>query len=119
MVLVFNRIKLKKKIFILFIISILFVCCSLLVFKPTTRDVEFANTKWSGTTVEQLQKGYSLYIGKCGGCHYLHKPTEMKEEDWMKILPDMSHDAKLTAEQYDLVVRYIITKSYTQLEQKK
>jgi hypothetical protein len=82
------------------------------MYKPTQRDVDFANEKWAGTTTEQMEKGYSLYIGKCGGCHYLHKPNEFKEEKWMKILPEMGKDAKLTTEQYDLVVRYVITKSY-------
>jgi hypothetical protein len=88
--------------------------------KPTQRDVDFANKKWQGAiTVETMEKGYSLYIGKCGGCHYLHKPSEFNEEKWMKILPEMGKEAKVTQEQYDLILQYVITKSYLLPEAKK
>jgi hypothetical protein len=94
-------------------VAISLACCSPLLFRPTQQDVDMASKKWAGTTQEQLDHGYSLYIAKCGGCHYLHKPAEYTEERWMKIMPDMKTEAKLDSAQYDLIVRYVVTKSYT------
>jgi hypothetical protein len=96
-----------------------FICCSPLTFKPTQADVDFATTKWGVTTHEQMEKGYSLYVGKCGGCHYLHKPNEYSEKKWMEILPEMGKEAKVDQEQYDLILRYVITKSYAMASVKK
>ena len=109
----------KSKILFFITLSALFVCCSPVLFKLTTEDVDFAKTKWNDVSIEQLNRGCSLYIGKCAGCHFLHTPNEFTEKEWLELLPEMSSKAKLTQEQNDLVMKYVITKSYTQKKKSK
>ena len=101
---------LKNKFLLLTCISIFFICCAPAIIKPTIEDVNFAKQKWNDVSLAQLNNGYSLYVAKCGGCHFLHKINELNENRWLEILPIMSKKAKLTDEQNDLVMKYIITK---------
>ncbi len=110
---------LSKYKFLFFIgVSTLLVCCSPVIFKPTAEDAALAKKKWNGATIEQLNSGFKLYVAKCGGCHLLHTPSEYPESKWVEIFPEMSEKSKLTHEETDLVMKYVITKSYTQLKKK-
>lgn len=108
----------KYKLFFLIIFTALFVCCSPIVFKPTVEDADLAKTKWSDASMEQLNSGFKIYVAKCGGCHLLHTPTEFSEKQWLEILPEMGEKSKLDHVDYDLVLKYVITKSYTQIKKK-
>ncbi len=92
--------------------SILLVCCSPISFKPTQDDVGLANKKWTNVTIEQLNAGFKFYTAKCSGCHFLPVPNEYSEKRWLMILPEMSEKSKLSHEEYDLIQKYVITKSY-------
>lgn len=109
----------SKYKFLLFVsIFILLVCCSPVGFKLTVEDVELAKTKWNDITQEQLNAGNKLYVAKCGGCHLLYTPNNYSEKKWLEVLPVMEKKAKLMQEQSDLIMKYVITKSYTPQKKK-
>ncbi len=66
---------LRNKISLLFFVSVFLVCCAPVVIKPTMEDIDIAKKKWNDVSFDQLNMGYSLYVAKCGSCHYLYKPT--------------------------------------------
>lgn len=101
-----------RNIFLLHIISLVFICCAPTIYKPTIEDVDLANKKWNNVSMDELQKGYSLYVAKCGSCHFLHRPTQFAEVRWLEILPIMAKKAKLNEEELDNITKYIISKSY-------
>ncbi|MCX6296062.1 MAG: hypothetical protein NTX97_08345 [Bacteroidetes bacterium] len=103
----------KYKILISIIFCISLVCCSTVGFKLTVEDETLAKTKWDDSSLEQLNAGYKLYVAKCGGCHFLRAPNRYPEKRWLEILPIMDKKAKLSLEQSDLIMKYVITKSYT------
>lgn len=107
----------KYKFVFFFCISIFFLCCSPITFKPTVEDTDFAKKKWTDASSEQLNAGFKLYTAKCGGCHFLPVPKDYAEKRWMEILPEMSEKCKLSHEEYDAVLKYVITKSYTQIKE--
>ncbi len=105
------------KILIIVSFCISLICCSPVGFKLTVEDVALAKTKWDDSSSELLDAGFNLYVAKCGGCHLLMTPNRYTEKRWLEILPIMDKKAKLSLEQSNLIMKYVITKSFT--EQKK
>jgi hypothetical protein len=54
---------------------------------------------WSGAA--------KFYGQKCSQCHTLHQPTEFTSNQWPGIVASMAHNAALSGDQLDLVVRYL------------
>ena len=111
LVLAFKKMKRSRNNFLLLItISVLFICCAPAILKPTMEDVDSAKKKWNDASLDQLNKGYSLYVAKCGACHFLYKPSQFTESKWLEMFPKMKLKAKLNDEQIDLIMKYVITK---------
>jgi hypothetical protein len=75
---------------------------------PTPEDTAWAATQWPGTTDAVLEAGYAVYRKRCSGCHHLPLPDAHTPEKWTRTIPEMAGKAKLTAEQEDDVLRYIL-----------
>jgi cytochrome c5 len=93
------------------VFAMLITCsCTASMLVPTADDETLAKQKWSDASMDQLTQGYHLYVSKCGGCHYLHDPKQYTEEKWKKEMPEMGKRAYLSAQQQDLILRYLLTK---------
>ena len=55
----------------------------------------------------ELKQGKSIYDSKCSQCHAPMAIDNYTQEQWNKILPDMSIRAKLTATDASLVQAYV------------
>ncbi len=105
--------------FVFFICALsVFICCSPIAFRPTAEDAEFAKKKWENSSVEHLNEGFQLYKSKCSGCHFLPVPNEYTEKKWLETMPEMGEKSHLSPEEYDLVLKYAITKSNTLVRKK-
>ena len=78
--------------------------------EPIESDVAIASAHWPGTTLDNLNQGYSIYDDKCTDCHRTKKPDSFTVDEWNSIMPKMGRKAKLDTTQYKLVFRYILTK---------
>jgi hypothetical protein len=76
---------------------------------PIETDVAVAKKHWSDASLSQLNAGHTLYINKCGNCHYLHRPDKYSNEKWHEMIPIMAKKAKLDSLQVDLITKYIFT----------
>lgn len=56
-----------------------------------------------------MNTGYVLYRRKCGNCHYLYRPAEFTEMKWKSVMPVMSLKAKLSPEEKNLILNYILS----------
>jgi predicted CxxxxCH...CXXCH cytochrome family protein len=54
---------------------------------------------WSGAA--------KFYGQKCSQCHTLHQPAEFTANQWPGVVASMAHNAALSGDQLDLVVRYL------------
>lgn len=52
-------------------------------------------------------EGADLYRAKCGGCHRLYAPTEIREEGWQQRIELMSKRAKLGEQESARIRRYV------------
>ena len=53
------------------------------------------------------REGIVLYRKKCGGCHRPYAPSELRAEEWAKVLPEMEIRAKLTPDEAETIRRYL------------
>jgi cytochrome c5 len=60
------------------------------------------------TTVSgELQQGQEMFTASCGRCHKLPNPAAFNAGQWTKIMEKMGPKAKLTAEQQQLVYKFV------------
>jgi mono/diheme cytochrome c family protein len=103
-----------KRITIAACVLLLSACATKLI-EPTEADISRVKTKYPEYTVEQLQKGKSLYVQHCGNCHGLYKPSSQSEAEWTKIVPWMSNKVNkqqpntLSTNDQELILKYVIT----------
>lgn len=75
---------------------------------PKTNDVERSFTAGYTLTLDQLTEAHLLYINKCSNCHFLYRPYQFSKDRWIEIMPEMKKEAKLTEDEYDSILRYLI-----------
>ena len=75
---------------------------------PTAMDVVLLTPRWPGTTVEQLERGRSLYIRRCSGCHSLPLPQDYPQESWPRLVDKMAHKARLSPAEREDMVRFVV-----------
>jgi len=56
-----------------------------------------------------LQRGRSLLVSKCGGCHRTPQPAEYSGETWPGKLDEMTARANLDVVQRHLIEAYLVT----------
>jgi hypothetical protein len=76
---------------------------------PISPDaVAVAKAHWPDATAESLEEGRGLFLNSCNRCHGYPDRSAYSEEKWPGILQVMGKRAKLTPEQTDQVLRFII-----------
>jgi cytochrome c5 len=97
-----------------FAVTIIIASCSdnsVRAIQVTQKDTDIASKKWQGVTMAQLTQGKTIYESNCNKCHKLKDPKSHTEEEWNKIVPNMSRKAKIDAASQDLVLKYVVTMS--------
>jgi cytochrome c5 len=62
----------------------------------------------SGVPLAELRKGHALYVSKCGRCHELIAPDQVKTADWHLVLPGMCWNAGLEEADEKQIMKYIL-----------
>jgi hypothetical protein len=70
----------------------------------TAMDAARANVE-----LADLERGRSLMLAKCGGCHRAPMPTDHKPAEWPHAVGEMAERSKLDATQRHLIEQYLIT----------
>jgi len=78
---------------------------------PLPMDVGAAQAQWPGTTHGDLERGRTVYVRRCGGCHLLHGPDEIAAEKWPGVVGKMAPRAKLSPAEGTDLVRYLVVLS--------
>jgi mono/diheme cytochrome c family protein len=92
----------KMYLLALVLVSALAACKSPL-YVPTEDNAKKANAPLS-----KLTEGRTVYTSKCGSCHKLYNPTEFNAKRWNRYVEKMAPKAKLTAEEKDKVLAYVL-----------
>jgi mono/diheme cytochrome c family protein len=74
---------------------------------PDARDAHWAEERWPGTTVADLQHGRSVFVTRCSSCHGLPDPSGSTAAEWGPLVDKMADRAHLTPEERNDVVHYL------------
>ena len=100
-----------NKKYVIIILSCVSFCCTNALYKPTLADVEEGKKVFPDLTIEQLNKAVVLYGNRCGSCHKLYVPSNVTSAKWAEMLPKMQVRAKLNDTEFDLIKKYVKSKS--------
>jgi hypothetical protein len=81
--------------------------CAAALRQATPEDAVRLALQWPGTTLEDLQRGRSLYVRRCSGCHYVYLPRAFPPERWPGLVDEMAVKARLGPGERDDVVRFL------------
>ena len=70
--------------------------------------VALATQKWPGTTEMSLAAGHDTFIAKCNDCHKYPDIASIREERWPGIMKSMGHKARLSPQDADNVLHFIL-----------
>jgi cytochrome c5 len=62
----------------------------------------------SGVPLKTLQRGNAIYLSKCGRCHELIAPDQVKTSDWRLLVPGMCWNAGLTQADEKEILKYVL-----------
>ncbi|HXU28774.1 MAG TPA: hypothetical protein VN698_16210 [Bacteroidia bacterium] len=71
-------------------------------------QVDAAKTKFPDATMDALKKGHDIYYGTCTNCHGAKRITNFSEEELPGIIDNMARKAKISAEEKDAVLKYVM-----------
>lgn len=75
---------------------------------PTPGQAARAAERWPGVTLAVLEAGRDRYVAKCSSCHSPRVPGRYPEDTWSGYLDRMGGRAKLTDEDRDLILKYVL-----------
>jgi mono/diheme cytochrome c family protein len=81
--------------------------CAAALRHGTPQDAVLLSLRWPGTTVQDLERGRSLYVRRCSGCHTLILPGAHPAEEWPGLVDGMADKARLRPGERDDVVRFL------------
>jgi mono/diheme cytochrome c family protein len=84
-------------------------CAGLTPPPPTEADARRAAAQWPGVTAADLERGRSLYLSRCSGCHQPVDPSHIRPDDWPHHVAEMRDRAHLKSDEESLIVRYLMT----------
>jgi len=74
----------------------------------TSADVDRARYRWPDAERGALTDGRELFVSRCNGCHGYPALTAVPEASWPSIVEKMARKAKLSREQGDHVLRFVL-----------
>jgi hypothetical protein len=77
--------------------------------QPTAADATRGSAHFPGLTLNELHRGRSLYVSRCGTCHVLKRPMELVPEQWQAEVDEMraKNGVKLSDDEAQAIVRYL------------
>lgn len=78
---------------------------------PGAADAKWAEQRWPGTTIGQLEHGRGVFVSRCSSCHNLPDPAQKTADEWPAAVEEMAERARLSERDKTSVVRYLATMS--------
>jgi cytochrome c5 len=81
-----------------------------LAFHPIESDLAKINKPDSQANLNDLKKGFTLYVTNCAGCHWLPVPSTKKKAEWEEVFPEMFAKVQLNQAEQELIRQYVYSK---------
>ncbi|MES1225016.1 MAG: hypothetical protein ABUT20_56540 [Bacteroidota bacterium] len=100
-----------KSVIFLLLAACISACATIKLTEPTQVDAERGSQKFPGYSMNDLAEGKKIYEANCNKCHRYKVPESRDEAKWDDIIPKMAKKAKLSSDQQELVLKYVVTMS--------
>jgi len=90
------------------VLAVVLAACGPLAPPVLPQHVEWAQARWPNTTAMDLERGRSLYIAKCSGCHRPPKPSDYSPASWPAELAHMRKRAHLGPREQTWIEYYVV-----------
>jgi cytochrome c5 len=87
------------------------LACAAALRHPTAADALAVEARYPGTTVADLERGRSLYVRRCAGCHTLPLPRAHTAAEWPDVIGEMAGRARLGSRERTDVERLLVALS--------
>jgi cytochrome c5 len=102
----------RFKFVLLLAASALAACASALPPLPSAADATRVQARFTGSSVESLREGRTLYVGRCGSCHALRDPSSLPPDAWAGEVRDMrAKGVRLNSEDEQRITAYLVAVS--------
>ena len=92
-------------------VAVLVVACGASVApRPNAADVARISERWPNASLDELERGRSLYLSRCTSCHAPVDPASIPAELWPDQVEEMKQRSQL-GEESELVVKYLVSRS--------
>lgn len=98
-----------KRLLFASLVSALAACGGSPIPHPTAADAARGTTHFPDLTLSELSQGRTLYVSRCGSCHTLKRPAELKPEQWQQEVAEMraKNGVKLSDQETQAIIRYL------------
>lgn len=105
----FPRVALRHLILPLLMLLPAWACGGASLPVPNTSDLKPTESKWPGTTLDQLSSGRRTYLQKCGTCHSIKSENAVPRDAWEATIERMriKNGVHLSDEQAADIARYL------------
>ena len=95
------------------IVAVALAGCSAALPEPTATHVSRLRANDPSVSLGDLERGRSLYVARCTGCHTLKEPRRFSAEAWVTALEKMEVEegVKLEATEARDIRRYLVAMS--------
>ncbi len=84
-------------------------CTGSAVPPATAADAQRAALSRPETTLSELERGRELYLGRCSACHQPIPPASIPAAEWPEHVGEMKERARLSADEEQLILLYLVT----------
>ena len=88
-----------------------FAGCASVLPAPSAAGAKRIASRWPDVAVADLERGRSLYAGRCASCHRLYEPGTYDAARWEKELGEMRVRAGLDAADERSILQYLVSVS--------
>ena len=82
--------------------------CGAVIPRVTPELVALAHQRESTANTESLEKSRALYVTRCSSCHSLNDPHDYSEKDWPAWMHKMALKAKISTEQEQQLLVFVL-----------
>ena len=89
--------------------ALLGACGGSAIPEPSAADATRGAAHFPDVTLAELERGRTLYVSRCGGCHVLKRPMELPAEQWASEVSEMrsKNGVNLSDAEAQAIERYL------------
>ena len=82
--------------------------CGAVIPRVTPELVALAQQREKAASAGYLEESRALYVTRCSSCHSLNDPRDYTEEDWPGWMHKMARKAKISSEQEQQLLVFVL-----------